>query len=132
MQKLSRKTILPTKDNDFAFWNLISNKEYSVKAATVQHTIETFGFVVEEAEVPGKFNPEKAMALNVPRGPRYSRLQRGESVTDANGNIVHSHQVVGKPMRGRKVAILGDTSNAKNILPLVQNADVRVAYIYFM
>ena len=64
-------------------------------------------------------------SLGLPPSPLCARLKRGESVTLDNGTVIHPHEVVGPKIPGRKVVILGDTCNSKQIAPFAENADVR-------
>lgn len=45
-------------------------------------------------DVPGKFHPEKALELGVPRGPVYRLLTHGVSIITKQGNLVRSSQVM--------------------------------------
>jgi len=44
-------------------------EDFSIRAFYVHHTKPCVGYVLEEKKRPGEFNPEKALALKVPRGP---------------------------------------------------------------
>jgi len=50
-------------------------------------------YIAKLADIPGKFMPEKAAALNVPRGPAYARLVKGEEVESTDGKTVRPEQV---------------------------------------
>lgn len=39
-------------------------------------------------DLPGKFDPVKAQALGIAKGPMYGKLQKGETVTLPNGTQV--------------------------------------------
>ena len=51
-------------------------------------------YVCEMPDVPGKFLPQMAASLGVPRGPLYGKLVRGEAVTAANGQVVRPEDVM--------------------------------------
>lgn len=51
-------------------------------------------YVCQLPDIPGKFLPQKAAALGVPRGPLYGKLQKGESVQASNGKVVHPDSVM--------------------------------------
>lgn len=83
------------------------------------------GFVVVEAPVPGKMDPQKYIPdIRRTKTPMsvMSRLQRGESVELSDGTILHG------PARrpGRKLAILGDTYDPSPIAELATDADVLI------
>jgi ribonuclease Z len=82
---------------------------FHVRCFALRHTKPCFGYAFEEDTRPGEFYPEKAEALNVPRGPLWSRLQAGETVKAADGSPVQSAQVLGPPRPGRKFTFVTDT-----------------------
>lgn len=63
-------------------------------------------YLIETPPGQGKFDPHKAAALGVPKGPLFGRLQRGESVTLPDGTQVESDQVCGPGVSSTAVAIL--------------------------
>jgi ribonuclease Z len=54
---------------------------------------ESYGLKIEGI-TRGEFNRDKAEALGVPPGPKYSRLCEGESVEANDGSTVHPEQVL--------------------------------------
>lgn len=69
---------------------------------------------------------EKAKSLGLDPGPEYKELKMGRDVVLANGNIIRSQDVVGPPQKGRKIVILGDTSDPHSLVPLAMDADIVV------
>jgi ribonuclease Z len=63
-------------------------------------------YIVQGYPQRGKFNPKKAMALGVPKGPSFSSLTAGNSVTLENGTIVTPDMVLGPTKPGRGIAIV--------------------------
>ena len=59
---------------------------YTIQAFKVNHNVTCYGYniVIPRA---GKFQVEKAQALNIPVN-YWSRLQKGETITDDNGNVL--------------------------------------------
>lgn len=85
---------------------------YTVTAFGVHHGIPALGYILEEDPRPGRFNRELAIALGVPPGPLFGRLQRGEVVTIGNSESrkeIRPEEVMGKSRPGRKVVYTGDT-----------------------
>ena len=93
----------------------------TVCAAPILHSVPCVGYVVEERPVPGKMDPKKYIPeLKRTKTPMsaMSRLQKGESVTLADGTVLHGP--ARKP--GRKIVILGDTYDPSPIAELAQDA----------
>lgn len=76
-------------------------------ASSTHHDGPVSSFVCQLSDIPGKFLPQKAASLGVPRGPLYGKLQKGESVEGANGKTVHPSDVM-EPSTPGPVAIVVD------------------------
>ncbi len=93
----------------------------SVSAAPILHSVPCVGYVVDELPVPGKMDPQKYLPdFKRTKTPMSAmrRLQQGESVTLADGTVLHGP--ARKP--GRKIAILGDTHDPSPIAGLAEGA----------
>jgi ribonuclease Z len=90
----------------------------------VEHTRFCLGYRLEELERPGKFKPQLAASLGIPKGALWGKLQQGEFVTLEDGRQISPEQVLGKARRGRHVAFVVDTKPAKNIYRLCQESDI--------
>jgi ribonuclease Z len=90
----------------------------------VKHTRFCLGYRFEELDRPGKFNPHKAEALEIPKGPLWGRLQGGERITTPSGTEVLPSDVLGPPRRGRRIAYVVDTRPAPGAYSLCRNADL--------
>ncbi len=99
---------------------------FSVRAFPLRHTKQCYGYTLEEEARPGAFHPEMATGLGVPRGPLWSTLQSGESVTLADGRVVESSQVMGPPRSGRKFSYVTDSLYFPEISKEVANSDLLV------
>ncbi len=106
--------------------DVLERGDYAIAAFAVQHGIAGVGYALVEAERPGRFDLESALALGVPRGPLFGALQRGETVALPEGGEVRSEQVLGAPRPGRKIVLTGDTRAAGSVLEAAQGADVLV------
>src|SRR5438128_618915 len=80
------------------------NAEYAVTALSLDHRVFALGYRIDELPRPGRFNVERARELGVPEGPLWGRLQAGEDVRSADGNVVSSSDVLGLPRPGKSVA----------------------------
>ncbi|MFQ3620594.1 MAG: ribonuclease Z, partial [Spirochaetales bacterium] len=84
-------------------------QDFRLRSFPLKHTKPCVGYTLEEYPRPGIFHPEQALALGVPRGPLWSRLQEGEAVILADQRTVTPEQVLGPPRKGRKVSYVTDT-----------------------
>jgi ribonuclease Z len=103
---------------------------YTVTAFGVHHGIPALGYVLEEDPRPGRFNREQAIALGVPPGPLFGKLQRGETITVRSGNNVSEvqpEQVMGPSRPGRKIVYTGDTRAVHHgISEIARDADLLI------
>lgn len=62
--------------------------------------------LVQMHDIPGKFDPVRAAALGVAKGPLFGRLQKGETVTLANGSKVQPSDCISPPSPGPCFAVV--------------------------
>ena len=101
-------------------------EEYTINAAWVEHSVPCLAYALVESDRLGRFYPEKAISLGVPKGPLWSRLQRGSDVTLPDGRVVRSGEVVGSSRRGRKLVYAMDTRPCDAVLRLAEGADMLI------
>ncbi len=103
---------------------------YTVTAFAASHGLPSLGYVLEEDSRPGRFNREQAIALGVPPGPLFGKIQRGETVTVKNGDTtieVRPEQVMGQSRPGRKIVYTGDTRAIhESIADIARDADLLI------
>jgi ribonuclease Z len=105
---------------------LLQRDGYTIRAVKVDHRVNALGYVVEEDQRPGRFDPEAARALGVTPGPDFGKLQRGETVKSADGKDVKPEQVMGQSRTGRKVVLSGDTRPCPALSEASAGADLLV------
>lgn len=106
--------------------DVVEKEEYFIKTAKPDHSANGLAYSLEEKERPGKFYPEKAKELGLQPGPKYSRLQQGETVELEDGTIIEPEQVVGPKRPGRKITYSGDTAPCEEIEELAEGSDVLI------
>jgi ribonuclease Z len=94
---------------------------YEIEAVPAAHRGSAFGYVIEEYERPGVFDPEAARARGVKEGPDFGRLQRGETVDG-----VTPDEVMGPSRPGRKLTISGDTRPCVALREAAHGSDLLV------
>jgi ribonuclease Z len=99
---------------------------FHIRAFPLRHTKPCLGYALEEDRRPGEFHPDKALGLGVPRGPLWSRLQSGETVSTPEGAEIRPDQVLGESRSGRKFTFVTDTMAFPGIAPEAAGSDLFV------
>lgn len=99
---------------------------FHVEARRLRHRVPTWGYAYVESERPGRFDLDAAKALDIPAGPVFGQLQRGETVTLEDGRVISPEQVLGASRPGLKVAYCTDTSPCEGALELARDADLLI------
>ena len=103
---------------------ICETETYTVECLPLNHRILTYGYALQERDKPGTFDVARAQRLGIPQGPLYGLLHKGQSVTLANGLTVPSHEVLGAPKRGRRIAYCLDTRPCPEASILARDADL--------
>jgi len=98
---------------------------YTVRPIVVDHSVPTYGYVIQEDERLGRFDRAKAEALGIPPGPLYKRLHRGDTV-EHDGRTFTSDMVVGPPRPGMRIVYSGDTRPSRAVEEAAKGADVLI------
>jgi ribonuclease Z len=101
-------------------------KGYSVTPFEVDHAGSSVGYAIVERDRPGRFDEDEARRLGVTPGPEFGKLQRGEAVEVASGEIVTPEQVLGETRLGRKIVYSGDTAPCEGLRVAAHQADLLV------
>lgn len=116
----------PVEIQELRGGELVQRKGYGVRAVRVDHRVNALGYSLEEDLRPGRFDPEAARKLGVPSGPEFGKLQKGQTITLADGRVVKPEQVMGSSRPGRKVVISGDTRPCAAMIEASREADLLV------
>lgn len=111
---------------------VFEDEMFRVESALLEHRIDSYGYRIIEKDRPGQLNFELLKHHGIKPGPLYGKLKNGGSIELEDGTTLHSHQVVGKPKKGKIVTILGDTRPCPNVAVLAQDADVLVHEATFL
>jgi ribonuclease Z len=104
----------------------LDREEYEVRAFETEHRTRSVGYALVEADRKGRFDREKAEALGVPVGPKFSTLHDGEAVELDDGTVVRPEAVVGDPRPGRTLVYTGDTRPTDATERVAADADLLV------
>jgi ribonuclease Z len=105
---------------------LFEDEEFALSCQPLRHRVLAYGYRVTEKNRPGRFNVERAAALQIPPGPLYGRLKRGETITLADGRTIDGAELCAPPERGRALAYCTDTIFCANSVELARAADVLI------
>jgi ribonuclease Z len=109
----------------------LEREDYVIAAFSVAHRVPALGWALIEDDRPGRFDEQRAVELGVTPGPDFGRLQRGDTVTGAKGDVT-PEQVLGEPRRGRKLVFSGDTAPCDMTRAVAHEADLLVHEATFM
>ena len=132
LTKLEQAARRIERDEESGEWPLFDEGGFRVTAGPILHRIPSFAFVITGKDQPGKMHTihttmimshtRFAGALNVkklreeydlPPGPLYAKLKRGESVVTQAGRSITPESVLGPPKKGKKVWDKHDINQAK-------------------
>ncbi|KXL47558.1 hypothetical protein M433DRAFT_57816 [Acidomyces richmondensis BFW] len=66
---------------------------------------EAVSYIIRNHTQRGKFNPDRATALKVAKGPKWSQLSSGNSVLNENGETITPDMVLGESKEGAGFAV---------------------------
>jgi ribonuclease Z len=104
----------------------LERDDYRILVYPVHHGVSAVGYAIDEDDRPGRFDTETADALEIPFGPERGALQRGESITLADGRVITPDAVLGEARPGRRIVLPGDTAPVETVRVLAEGADVLV------
>ena len=99
---------------------------YVLETFAVEHGVSALGYALAEMPRPGRFDVQSADALGVPPGRERGALQRGETVSLADGSVIHPEQVLGPARLGRRLVIWGDAAPARAVVEAARDADLLI------
>jgi ribonuclease Z len=105
---------------------IFEDHQFRVIAAKLEHRIDSYGYRIEEKNIPGALDVERLRREGIQPGPNYALLKRGDSITLEDGRIFQGKDYVGPTLHGRKVVIFGDTRSCQQEIELAIDADVIV------
>lgn len=96
---------------------------YRLKAFKVNHNVICYGYTLE-LDRAGKFQLEKAMAMDIPK-MYWSRLQKGETIVDElQGKTYLPEMVMGAQRKGIKLTYCTDTRPTQSIVDNAMHSDL--------
>jgi ribonuclease Z len=87
---------------------------------------QSIGYSLVEETRKGRFDPDKAKELEIPEGPLWGQIHRGQPVTLEDGRIIQPSLLVGPTRSGRHVVITGDTRPCAATIEYARGADLLI------
>ena len=100
---------------------LPGEKDFRICAFKVRHSVPCYGYSFR-LDRAGRFYPEKALALDIPK-PFWGRLQKGEQIMTDRG-LLTPDMVMGPPRRGIRLTYCTDTRPCDSIVRAARDADL--------
>ena len=104
---------------------IVDESKYTISCCDAEHSIPAHSFCFIEKDKPGRFYPEKALALSVPKGELWNKLQNGHEIK-IDDKIILPSQVLGEKRKGKKIGISGDTRPNKKLEKFFKDCDYLV------
>jgi ribonuclease Z len=105
---------------------LFEDSHCKVTAAKLEHRIDSYGYRIEEHAKQGELLVDKLKQMGVPPGPMYGQLKKGIDILLPDGTTVTASEVIGPPIPGRTIVIIGDTKRCETSMKLAEHATVLV------
>ena len=105
---------------------LFEDDDLLVRCTPLTHRVPAYAYRVEQKPLAGRFDIEKARALEIPPGPVYAQLKRGETVTLADGRTIDGTTLCGPERQGVSVVYCTDTVFSEAAVELARGADLLI------
>lgn len=116
----------PIKYSEVKEGIIYEDEQLFVKAIPLKHGIPSFGFIIEQYDSIGPLLPEKLKEKGIQPGPIYKLIKENEKVELEDGTIIYRKDVTGPPIKGKKIAIFGDTQYDESVIEHIKDADVLI------
>lgn len=100
---------------------LPGEKDFMIHAYRVNHNVTCYCYAMT-LDRAGKFDVERAMALDIPK-PYWNKLQKGETIETEKG-ILTPDMVLGPSRKGLKVGYCTDTRPCEGAVKAAEGADL--------
>jgi len=102
------------------------SEHITVSAFEVDHRVVAFGYEIVYQRPTGTFLPDRALELDVPRGPLWRALASGEDVKLQDGRTVSPSDVTTAKPPGLKIVYSGDTRPCRALSEAATGADLLI------
>ena len=103
----------------------VRGRGHSVSACAADHGVESLSYRFDQDPRPGRFHRDRAEALEIPEGPLWGKLQRGQSVSHG-GREFSPSDVMDSQRPGLSVGVSGDTRPTPQLRDFFKGCDALV------
>ena len=97
-----------------------------VRCTPLIHRVPAYAYRVDQKPLAGRFDIAKAKNLQIPPGPIYAQLKRGDTVTLDDGRVIDGTTLCGPARPGVSVVYCTDTVFCEAAVELAQGADLLI------
>ncbi|MXP67146.1 ribonuclease Z [Pantoea sp. Aalb] len=100
--------------------------EFRITAWPMNHVVECYGYRIEQHNKIGCLDAIRLKAEGIPCGPWYRQLKEGKCIQLEDGRKINGLEYLSPSIKGKILAIFGDTAPTSIAMQLAANADVIV------
>ena len=97
-----------------------------VHCTPLTHRVPAYAYRVDQKPLAGRFDVAKAKDLQIPPGPIYAQLKRGDTVTLEDGRVIAGTTLCGPERPGVSVVYCTDTVFCEAAVDLARGADLLI------
>ena len=105
---------------------LFEDDDLTVRCTPLIHRVPAYAYRVEQKPLAGRFDIARAKELQIPPGPVYAQLKRGETVTLEDGRVIDGTSLCGPERPGVSVVYCTDTVFSEAAVELARGADLLI------
>ena len=105
---------------------LFEDDDLTVRCTPLTHRVPAYAYRVEQKPLAGRFDIARAKELQIPPGPVYAQLKRGETVTLEDGRVIDGTSLCGPERPGVSLVYCTDTVFSEAAVELARGADLLI------
>ncbi len=105
---------------------LLDDDDLVIRCCLLDHRVPAYAYRVEQKPRPGRFDIHRAQSLNIPPGPIYAALQRGETIQLDDGRVLDGKDFCGPSRPGSSIVYCTDTVFSEAAINLAKGADLLI------
>ncbi len=121
------RTTFPVTITELEPGSSVKRREYRIETFAVDHQQSaSIGIALVEEDRLGRFNVDLARSMEIPEGPLWGRIHKGQTITLDDGRVITPDMLVGDARRGRRIVVTGDTRPCSGTIDASRDADLLI------